>query len=169
MCLHVSTFCYHFFSFHLSMPALYFLSVLLSVFCNSMPSLSLMRCSSRHFVHSRYHNYLLSIGNVIGYHRAPGDYRLSFRRWWRLRLWPTFVMSLDDWPVASGGVDDFELRGGDFLLCAWPGHLGVAGAALATSFATWPGPQTSSKMHKLLSLDVFDVASMFATAAVFRG
>ena len=29
--------------------------------------------------------------------------------------------------------------GGDFLLCAWPGHLGVAGAALATSFATWWG------------------------------
>jgi len=28
-------------------------------------------------------------------------------------------------------------RGGDFLLCAWPGHLGIAGAALATSFATW--------------------------------
>ncbi|CAJ1382517.1 unnamed protein product [Effrenium voratum] len=26
---------------------------------------------------------------------------------------------------------------GDFLLCAWPCHLGVAGAALATSFATW--------------------------------
>ena len=30
-----------------------------------------------------------------------------------------------------------KIRGGDFLLCAWPGHLGIAGAALATSFATW--------------------------------
>ena len=89
--------------------------------------------------------------------------------------------------MASGAIDNFELRGGDFLLCAWSGHLGVAGAALATSFATWPGPQTSSnmlpfaaampyctanctKLHETalsLSLHVFDVASMFATTTVF--